>query len=149
MKVIFLKDVPKIARKHDVKDVSDGYAQNFLFPRKFAEAAKKDTLERVEKMKKESADIKKMDDDLLMKNLKALEETVIVMHGKANEQGHLFASIHKEEILAKIKETTGLVIPVGCVDLDKPVKEIGEHLVPIQAGKVRAAFKLVVEAKAN
>ncbi len=149
MKVIFLKDVPKIARKYEVKEVSDGYAQNFLFPRKFALLAKKDAVERMEKMKKETLEMKKIDEDLLAKNLKVLEETVVTMLGKANEKGHLFAAIHKEEIVAKIKEVTHLRIPIECISLDKPIKEVGEHLIGIVIGKKHSSFKLIIEAEIN
>ncbi len=146
MKVLFLKDVPKLAKKHDIKEVADGYARNFLFPKKFAEPASKDTERRVSKMKAEQAQMKKVDDDLLMKNLKALADTTITLQGKANEKGHLFAAIRKEEIIAKLREV-GISVPAEYIELEKPVKETGEHAIPFIMGNKKGVFKVVVEGK--
>lgn len=146
MKVLFLKDVPKLGKKHDVKEVSDGYARNFLFPKKLAEPATKEAEQRVLKIKKEQAEMRKIDEDLLMKNLKALADTVVTLQGKANEKGHLFAAIHKEEIISKIRET-GLRIPADHILLEKPIKETGEHIIPFTLGTKQGTFRLVVEGK--
>ncbi|MBI2120574.1 MAG: 50S ribosomal protein L9 [Parcubacteria group bacterium] len=144
MKVLFLKDVPKIGRKNDVKEVSDGYARNFLFPKNLAEPATKDTALRVARMKDETEQMKKINEDLLFKNLKALTETSIVLEGKANEKGHLFAAIRKEEILAKLKEN-GLVIPLEYIEFEKPIKEIGEYAIPVRIGGKHQTFTLRIE----
>ena len=146
MKVLFLKDVPKMGKKYDIKEVSDGYAHNFLLPKKLAEQANKDTEKRVEKFKKAEAEIKKIDESLLTKNLKSLGEAVVVLKGKANEQGHLFAAIHKEELALQLKEVSGLDFPVEYFDLDKPVKEVGEYEIEVKVGEKKGKFKLIVEA---
>ena len=145
MKVVFLKDVPKMGKKYDVKEVSDGYAHNFLLPKKLVEKATATTEKKVEKFKLQEAEMKKIDESLLQKNLKALGETVVTIKEKANEQGHLFAAIHKEELSAKLKEVSGLDIPAEYIDLEKPVKEIGEHEIPVVIGDKKGKFKLVVE----
>lgn len=144
MKVLLLKDVPKFGRKYDIKEVSDGYARNFLFPKKLAEPATKDVVERVSKIKTQQAEMKKVDENLLMKNVKALADTVITIQGKANEKGHLFAAIHKEEIISKLHEV-GISLPEGCIDLEKPVKETGEHAISFTVGNKKGEFKLVVK----
>jgi len=145
MKVLFLKDVPKMGKKYDIKEVADGYAQNFLLPRKLAERANKNTEKNVEKFKKTEIEMKKVDEALLHKSLKALEETTITMKGKANEEGKLFAAIHKEEISEKLREQAGVSIPPEYLVLEKPVKEVGEHEIPVVIGEKKGKFKLVVE----
>lgn len=147
MKVLFLKDVPKIGKKYEVKEVADGYARNFLLPRKMAELATKETEQRVAKKKDEIAEMKKVDDDLLMRNLKALTDLVVTMEGKANEKGHLFAAIRKEEIISKIRDEARLQIPSEYIHLEKPIKETGEHIISFSMGNKTGAFKLVVENK--
>lgn len=147
MKVLFLKDVPKIGKKYEVKEVADGYASNFLFPKKFAERATKDTVDRVSKIKTKLAEMKKVDDDLLMRNLKALTDLTITIKGKSNEKGHLFAAIHKEEIISKIHDEARLQIPSEYIHLEKPIKETGEHTISFTLGNKQGTFKLVVGGK--
>ncbi|MFA5830341.1 MAG: 50S ribosomal protein L9 [Candidatus Paceibacterota bacterium] len=147
MKVLFLKDVPKMGKKYDIKEVSDGYAQNFLFPKKLAEVATKGAEKRVEKFKQAEAEMRKVDQALLHKSLKTLAETTVTLKGKANEQGHLFAAIRKEEIAEKLREQAGIEMPAEYIDLDKPVKEIGEHKIPVIIGEMKGEFKLIIEAE--
>jgi large subunit ribosomal protein L9 len=144
MKVLFLKDVPNLGKKHDVKEVADGYARNFLFPKKLAQPATKDAEARVLKMKTEQAEMKKVDENLLAKNLKALGDATVTLSGKANEKGHLFAAIHKEEIISKLRES-GISVPAEYIDLAKPVKETGEHVISFTAGNKKGSFKLIIE----
>ncbi len=144
MKVLFLKDVPKMGKKYDIKEVSDGYAQNFLFPKKLAEVAGKKTEKMVEKIKLTEAEMKKVDQALLHKSLKTLAETVVTIKGKANEEGKLFAAIHKEEISEKLREQAGIEMPAEYLDIEKPVKEVGEHEIPVTVGDMKGKFKLVV-----
>lgn len=146
MKVLFLKDVPKLGKKHDVKEVADGYARNFLFPKKLAMPATKDAEVRVSKMKAEMLEMKKVDEDLLIKNLKALADTIITLQGKSNEKGNLFAAIHKEEIISKLRES-GISVPAEYIELEKPIKETGEHAIPFVIGNKKGTFKLMVEGK--
>jgi large subunit ribosomal protein L9 len=147
MKILFLKDVPKLGKKNDVKEVADGFARNFLFPKKLAEPATKDTEARVLKIKKEVAQMKKVDEDLLMKNLKELSGITVTVRGKASERRHLFAAIHKEEILSKIRET-GLVVPSECINLEKPIKELGEHNISFSGAGKSGTFKVLIENEA-
>jgi large subunit ribosomal protein L9 len=149
MKVVFLKDVPKMGKKYEIKEVADGYAQNFLLPKKLAEVANKNTEKTVEKFKLAEAEMKKVDEAILFKNLKILGETVVTVTEKANEQGHLFAAIHKEELAKKLKEQSGLDFPPEYFDLDKPIKEIGEHEIMISVGEKKGKFKLEVKAADN
>lgn len=146
MKVILLHDVPKIGKKYDVKNVADGYALNMLIPKGFAEAADAQAVRRAEEMKAREAAERKVQEDLLEKNLKSVGEITLRFTEKANDKGHLFAGLHKERILAALKKNGHLDIPAHCIDMDKPIKEVGEYTVPVKAGEKAAAFRVVVEA---
>ena len=144
MKIILLKDVPRIGRKYEVKEVADGYGRH-LIAQKFAEMATKDSLISIENKKSTDATLKKVHADLLIKNLDALNSVTITLYGKANEKGHLFASIHKDEILTELKRVRHLDMNPAYVTLDKPIKELGTYEVPVDIDKHRAVFTVVIE----
>ena len=147
MKIILLKDIPKVGRKYDVKDVSDGHALNFLIPRGLAEVATAQALKKVEIKRLADEGNKKVRDDLIAKNLKDLEGKTIDIVEKANEKGHLFAGIKAEELASIIKAQTSLDISAEHVILDKPLKEVGEHKVALKVGDMKVMITVNVAAK--
>jgi large subunit ribosomal protein L9 len=147
MKVILLKQVPNIGQKYDVKNVSDGYALNFLFPNQLAEAATDSTMKRILNSKAKEDAEKAVREDLLMKNIQDLEGARITVSEAANAKGHLFAGIHASELAPIIKEQTHLDILPEHILLDKPIKETGEHTIAVKVRDIEAKFTLVVEAK--
>ncbi len=147
MKVIFKKDFGRMGKKFQVKDVADGYAVNFLIPNGYAVIATPQAEKEVAQVQQAHATEKKVQDALLDKNLKTLSETVITINAKVNEKGHLFSSVHKEQIAEEIKKQIHLEIPVGFIHLDKPIKEVGEC--KIKVGNSEKSQTLVVEIKAE
>lgn len=147
MKVILLKNVPKIGQKYEVKEVSDGHASNYLIPRGLALVANQSALKQVETLKAKDAMEKSVHEDLLLKNLEDLTGVAVRMTESANEQGHLFAGIHKEEIVPALKEQTRLEISPEYIILEKPIKTIGEHEITVSVQDKKTTFKLIVEAK--
>lgn len=151
MKIIFLQDVPRVGKKYDIKEVNDGYAMNFLFPRKLAEAATPKAVAELEKRKKSIEIEREVQESLLLKNLEEIKGKAIIIKGKANEQGHLFSAIHKKEIVEAMKTQNHADIGEEFIVLEKPIKEIGEHEIPIfikglSAGAdKKSSFKLIVE----
>lgn len=146
MKVIFFKSVPSVAKKFDVKDVADGYALNFLFPKELAEMATSDALARLDALKAEHAADLKVQADLLEKNLGSLKDVSVTLEKKANEKGHLFDSIHKDDLVSALKEQAHVDIAADFIDLSRPIKEAGEHEVSVKVNGQEATFKVVVEA---
>jgi large subunit ribosomal protein L9 len=131
MEVIFLKDVKNSGRKGEVKQVSDGFARNFLIPNKLGVAAtsvlkKRFQGERDQVKKKE--DKNKLDRKEMIASLRGL---AVSFTEKANEAGTLFSSIAAEEIAKKIKQETGLVITSKNVVLEKPLKHAGRYPVVV------------------
>ena len=146
MKVVLLKDVPKIGKKYDVKNLSDGYALNFLIPKGLAEVGTPAVLKKVEKLKSEDLEHKKIQEDLLLMNLKAIEGVVLEISEKANEKGHLFAGVHKKEIIEHMKADKHIDLLPDFIMLDKPIKEVGEHSVEIKVKDKSVKLKLVIAA---
>src|SRR3989338_7023863 len=103
MKVVLLKDVQGVGRKNEIKNVSDGYALNMLIPRKLAVMGTPAAIAHAERVKSEQDTERKIQEDLLFKNLSSMQGLNVEISGKANEQGHLFASIHADQIVAAVK----------------------------------------------
>ncbi len=147
MKVILLKDVKKVGKKFEVLEVSNGYALNMLIPNKMAETATPSTLARLNNIKARIDGEKKINEDLLMKNLKQIEGKTITLSETANEKGHLFKGIHQDELVAEIKKQTELDMAPEYIQLEKPLKEVGEHEIEIKVQDKSVKFKVVIEAK--
>lgn len=147
MKVILLKDIAKIGRKYDIKDVSEGYALNMLIPRGLAQVATPHAVKKVEEMKAKDLTEKKIQGELLMKSLKEIDSLKINLKEKANEKGHLFAGITKERLLEEIFKITRLHIDPESIKLNKPIKETGEHKILVEVLDKQAHFVVSIEAK--
>jgi len=145
MKVIFLKDVSRVGKKNDIKEVHDGYAINFLFPKKLAISATVQNLAELERNKKEVSIKREVQGELLMKNLEEIKNVTITIKGKANEKGHLFSAIHKKELVQAIQKEKHVEIDEDFMELEKPIKEIGEFEIPVNIKGKKSFFKLVVE----
>lgn len=120
---------------------------NSLFPQKLAELATDEAIARADKLRAQEEAEKKVREDLLIKNLKSIEGVTIHVSGKANEQGHLFAGIHKEQLVPLLKEEGKIDIDSEYIVLDKPLKEVGEHKVPVKVQDKEAEFTVVIAAE--
>jgi len=147
MKVVLLVDVKKMGKKYDVIDVSSGHATNFLIPQKKAVQATGGKIKWAEEQKKNTVTEREIQANLLEKNVEDIKSAVVKMSGKVNEKGHLFAGIHKEELLKELTAQTGLSLDPDFIVLEKPVKEIGEFDIVVKSGKVETKFKLIVSAE--
>lgn len=147
MKVLLLKDIAKVGKKYDLKDVADGYALNFLIPQGHAKTATKEVEKEAEKLKAELAAEKKVHEDLLAKNLHEVDGKTISLKLKANDKGHLFSAVHKENLVSEIKAQTGADILPDFIDLGGHVKEVGSHKVKVSAGGKEATLTLEISAR--
>jgi large subunit ribosomal protein L9 len=145
MKVIFLKDVPRVGKKYDVKEVNDGYATNFLIPRKLAEPATSKSLAMLEIRKKEISIEKEIQEDLLNKNLEEIKNKTVVVKAKSDETGHLFSAIHEKDLVEAMKTQHHVDIAPEFIILKKPIKSLGEFDIPIEIKNKKSSFKLRVE----
>lgn len=144
MKVILLKDVGKIGRKFDVKEVSSGYAANFLFPKGLAEVATPAKLKKFEELKKQHDEERKVQNELLLKNIKGLSKTKIELRVNANEKGHLFKGIHVDEILEALKVQAHIDLTADMIVLKGPIKALGEFKIDVEVNEKKGSFKLEV-----
>ena len=145
MKIILIKDTKKVGRKYEVKDVADGFALNSLIPGKFAIPATASNLKIIETKKLGDLSISKNMSESVLKAQEKLPEGKLIIEGKVNEKGHLFAGIHEEKIIEEFKKVTGSELPVGSLEIDQAIKGIGEYKIKIKAGD--KMVNLVVEVR--
>ena len=130
MKVILLQDVENLGKKHEVKEVKNGYARNFLMPQNLIKLATKENMKwlkaQKEVIEKASEEDLKMAQELASK----LDDVEVVMMVKVDESKHLFESVNAAKISEKLKEM-GFEVKKSQVVLKKPIKELGEFEVEI------------------
>jgi large subunit ribosomal protein L9 len=131
MKIILLDDVAKVGRRGEVRDVSDGFARNFLIPKKLALSASAGNLKNLEHIKQQQeakAERIKGDAVGIQQRIEALtyEE-----HRQASEEGKLFGSVTSQDI-ADFLDRHGMKIERRRIHLDEPIKTLGEAMVPIR-----------------
>lgn len=144
MKVIFLKDVKGSAKKNDIKEIPDGYVRNFLIPKGLVEVATDKAISRVANEKKTMMVEKEIEHELLVKNVEEINKVALEFKVKANESGHLFASITKEDLSKELMTKKHLSVEPRYIMLEKPIKSIGEYKVGVSISGLQAIFKVVV-----
>ena len=147
MKIILLKDVPKVEKKYDTKNVADEYALNLLIPKGLGQPATPEMIRKVEKTKSKDLADKQIQNELLLKNLEVIKSTKLSFKEKANDKGHLFAGVTKEAIAKELAKVTKFNLDPESVKLDKPLKEVGEHKVLIEVLNKKAEFTVDIEAQ--
>ncbi|ACM23888.1 MULTISPECIES: 50S ribosomal protein L9 [Thermotoga] len=146
MKVILLKDVPKIGKKGEIKEVSDGYARNYLIPRGLAREYTKGLEKAIEHEKEMERRKKEREKEESERILKELKKRTHVIKAKAGEAGKIFGAVTAATLAEEISKLTGLSLDKKWFKLDKPIKEIGKYSVEvILPGGVRDTIEIRVE----
>lgn len=131
MKVILTREVKGLGRTDDIVNVAEGYARNYLFPRKLAMEATKITLAEVEKRRK----IEEAKGEKAVEESKELAERIagvqVTIQGKVGTGTKLYGSITPTDIADALKEQTGLEVDKRKIELDEPIKSLGTYDVPI------------------
>jgi len=144
MKVILLKDVKGIGRRFEEKEVSDGYANNSLIPKKLAVPVSGSSAKQVLELKSQLEKAKANKSHTLYETSQKLKNATVTIKVKANEKGHLFASINKDKLSELLSKETGINLPSEHIKLVSPIKEIGTFSVPISLEEGSVEFSLEV-----
>ena len=148
MKVIFIEDVPRVARAGDIKEVADGYAQHFLIPKKLAAAATErslaDAKAQVERRARERAQT-----ETEMKALAAqLEGKEIVLTAKTGGKEKLYGSITAEDIAAGLEKDLAAVVDKRKIELAESIRQTGTYDIVIRfTADVSATIKVTVKGQ--
>ena len=122
MKVILLKDVKGTGKKNEVKEVSDGYARNYLLPKKLAVPADNTNMKELNE-KNKSKELKAQKEyEAAVELGKKMEELNVVIYAKAGDGGRLFGSITSKDIAEQIKKQHNIEVDKRKITLDEPIR---------------------------
>jgi len=132
MKVILLQDVKSVGKKGDIIDANDGYARNFLLPKKLAAEANSKNLNdlKLQNANKEKIAAEQLADAKAF--AEELKEKEIVVHIKAGEGGKAFGSVSSKEIAAEFKSQCGVDIDKKKIQLEESIKSFGVYEVKVK-----------------
>jgi len=145
MKVIFLTDVKGQGKKDEIKDVSDGYARNYLMPRKLVAEATSDALNAIKLKEKAKAAHAAKEKALALDNAKKLEGVVVKVPAKAGTGGRLFGSVTSKEISEALLKQFDISIDKKEIVQSDPIKNFGTYSVKCKLGyEVSGTINLAV-----
>ena len=149
MKVILLQDVKSLGKKGEIVNVNDGYARNFILPKKMGVEA---TGKNLNDLKLQKNNEKKVAQEQL-DSAKTLAEKIgqgkVELAIKVGEGGRVFGSVSSKEIAAAVKEQMGLDVDKKKIQLKETIKSLGTHNVPVKLHpEVTAELKVIVKEDA-
>ena len=149
MKVILLQDVKSLGKKGEIVNVNDGYARNFILPKKLGVEA---TGKNLNDLKLQKNNEKKVAQEQL-DSAKTLAEKIgqgkVELAIKVGEGGKVFGSVSSKEIAAAVKEQMGLDVDKKKIQLKETIKSLGTHNVPVKLHpEVTAELKVIVKEEA-
>ena len=133
MKVLLLEDVKGLGKKGEVCEVKDGYGQNFLIAKNKAKHATNEVINKYKAQQRHQAELEALELEQRKQLAKSLESITLTLEKKGNN-GALFGSITKEEIATTLQEKHRLHIDKKEIDIQTPIKHIGEFVVIIRLG---------------
>lgn len=149
MKVILMQDVKGQGKKGDLVNVSDGYARNFLFPRKLASEATKAAINELKGQKDAASFRQQKELEEAQAICDKINQASVTIKAKAGENGKLFGSITNADIVENLKMTQHLVVDKKKLVMTEPIKATGVFEIPVKlhAG-VTAKLKVTIETEA-
>lgn len=145
MKVIFIEDVPKVARVGQTKNVADGYARNYLFPRKLAVLADSQTAAAIDAQLKKKIKQRTLEEAELTELAKKISGLEITLKAKVGENEKLYGSITGADIAEALTKAAGREIDKRKIELAEPIKQAGAHDVTVRfAHEIAAVIKVNV-----
>jgi large subunit ribosomal protein L9 len=144
MKVILLKNIDKIGKKFDLKEVSDGYARNYLIKNDLVKVANSETAKWAQNQKAIEAEAVEGELKRIGKLAAKMEDLEVEMPIKIGDKGQLFEKVSPTKIATRLKEL-GYNIKKAQIELEEDIKEIGEYPIKIQFDHgLEAQIKLIV-----
>ena len=132
MKIILLQDVKTLGKKGDIIDANDGYARNYILPKKIGVEANSKNLNDLKLQKSNQVKVAQEQLEAAQDFARELEEKEILVKMKVGEGGKAFGSISTKEIAASFKEQCGVTIDKKKIQLEEPIRSFGVYKVNIK-----------------
>ena len=132
MKVILLKDIKGTGKKDQILDISDGYARNYLLPRKLAREATAEALNSIERAKsadKHREEVRRAEAEQQARDLKGKVGQLSVRGG---ENGKIYGSVTNDQIAAALKEQLGVDVDKRKIEVEEPIKNAGQAFINLK-----------------
>ena len=132
MKVILLQDIKGTGKKEQIVEISDGYARNYLLPRKLAKEATPEainSLERARGADRHREEVRKQEAELKARELKG---KVVQLEVKGGENGKLYGSVTNDQIACALKDQHGIEIDKRKLEQEEPIKTAGQSFVTLK-----------------
>ncbi len=148
MKVLLIEEVQGIGGPGTIKEVADGYARNFLLPRKLAVPATTGAMKEQEiRQAAEKKRQAKVDEEMRSVGSK-LGETTVTVRAKVGEGGKLYGSITTSDVAEALEQQAGQTVDKRKIEIEEPIRHVGEYKIPVRLSRnVVANINLVVEGE--
>jgi len=149
MKVFFVKDVPGVGKANEIRNVSDGYARNYLFPKGLATPVTEGRLKAAAEFASAQQERDLRAQERSQRIVARLKDHPLRIKVKSGETGRLYGSITAADIAELLTRALGTEFDKRRILLDRPIREVGEHSIALKLeGGVRGQAQLIVEAEA-
>jgi len=135
MRVIFVQDVPNVARAGEIKEVANGYGRNFLIPRKLALLARSEAINIVGTQLKLKARSQAQTEAELLELANLLNGREVILEARTGGKDRLYGSITTADIAAALKKAVGITVDKRKIELEQSIRQIGSYEVTIRLAK--------------
>ena len=148
MRVVLLQDVPGVGMAGEVKDVADGYGRNYLIPKKLAEFATPHVLKRVEVEQRTETRRQVIAGAEVAQLANALDGVQVSLRARVGDQDRLYGAITASDIAEEIGRVTGYDVDKRKIEIEEPIRHLGEYQVAIRLSKeLVPKVRVVVEGE--
>lgn len=146
MKVVLLQDVKSQGKKNDIIEVSEGYARNFLFPKKLAVVADAKAVNDIKNKKSSEAHKIEVERENAKKTAQKLSETTVTILADGGQDGRFYGAVTSKDIAEALKNQAGVDVDKRKIVLDAPIKAFGSYKIDVKlyqeiTGKVTVSVK--------
>lgn len=147
MKIILKQDVEDLGKEGEIKEVSDGFARNYLIPEGMAKRATEDKIEKVKQRRKKEEEKEEKELEELQDKVSELDGQEIEVEVKVGEEGQLYSSVSAGKIQNALKEE-GFEVKRKQIELDQPIEELGEFTINLNfKHNLEAQIRVIVSEK--